>query len=105
LTRALERLRRKLTVENLWMYVIAVLAEKPTYPYDVRRRIEERFSFKPATITVYTVMYRMEREGLIAKRSDGTYEVTEKGLATLREAIVLLQDTARMLSSSIAEPP
>lgn len=93
--RALERLRRKLTVENLWLYIVNVLLEGPTYPYDVRRRIRDKFGFTPSTITVYTVIYRMEREGLLEKGKDGSYRVTGAGLEAYREALEYMR---RLLS-------
>ncbi|MCE4601390.1 MAG: PadR family transcriptional regulator [Desulfurococcales archaeon] len=95
----LKRLEKKLTVEVLWLYIIAVLLEKPTYGYDVRRRIRERFGFKPATVTTYTVIYRLEREGLIEKKSDGTYTVTEEGEMIFQEGVEMLGRVYQLLSS------
>jgi len=95
--RALERLVRKLTVENLWLYIINILLEKPTYAYDVRRRIVEKFGFKPATITVYTVIYRMEREGLLEKAENGSYKVTSLGRQAYEEGLRTIEEVLRKL--------
>ena len=43
-TAAYRRLVRKLTVENLWLYVLSLLKEGPLYGYEVVKRIEERLS-------------------------------------------------------------
>ncbi len=84
----LERLKRKLTIENLWLYIIASLINNgPTYAYDIKRRINDEFKIKPATITVYTVIYKLERENLLERMSDGTYRVTEKGMQAYRDAV------------------
>jgi len=96
--RAVERLRRKITIENLWLYVINILLEKPTYAYDVKKRIVEKFGFQPATITVYTVMYKMTREGLLEKDENGTYRVTEQGKRAYEEGLKILEETVTMLS-------
>jgi len=96
--KALERLKRKITIENLWLYIINILLEKPTYAYDVKKRIVERFGFRPATITVYTVMYKMVREGLLEKDENGVYRVTEQGRRAYEEALKLLEEIVMMLS-------
>ncbi len=86
---AYQRLVEKLTKENLWLYILKLLKEKPMYGKEIAKEINRRFHFSPATITVYVVLYKMEREGLIRKvktysieQSPGKiyYEPTEKGL-------------------------
>ncbi|MEB3806093.1 MAG: PadR family transcriptional regulator [Desulfurococcales archaeon] len=99
----LKRLEKKLTVEVLWLYIIAVLLEKPTYGYDVRRRIRELFGFKPATVTTYTVIYRLEREGLIEKRDDGTYTVTREGAKIFREGVEMLGRVYQLLRNQASK--
>jgi len=89
-TRAFRRLVRKLTEENLWLYIIAVLLRKPMYAYEVKTNIEKVFGFKPKTITVYAVLYRMVREGLlVTERKDGVklYLPTDKGIKAFKEGL------------------
>jgi DNA-binding PadR family transcriptional regulator len=62
---AFERLVRKLTQENLWLYILTLLRQGPVYGYEIRRLIEERFGFKPGEVTSYVVLYRLEKAGLI----------------------------------------
>lgn len=64
---AYQRLVKKLTKENLWLYIIKLLKEKPMYGKEIAKAIREKFHFSPALITVYVVLYRMESEGLIKK--------------------------------------
>jgi PadR family transcriptional regulator PadR len=101
--KVLSRLRRKTTVENLWMYVIAsLLAEGPTYAYRLRGIIEKNFGFKPSTVTLYSVIYRMEREGLLQKNND-LYMVTDLGVQALSTGISMLEDMIRKLKETIRE--
>ncbi len=97
MTKAMARLLKNITVRTLWIYVLAVLKDGPTYPYNVKKGIRERFSFSPPTVTLYTVMYRLEREGLIRKTDKGTYEVTELGLQALKEGARLLSELSRKI--------
>jgi DNA-binding PadR family transcriptional regulator len=59
------------------------------------------FNLRPATITVYSVIYKMVKEGLITdvKMSDGTrYRVTEKGLETFKQGLNYISELLKMLS-------
>jgi DNA-binding PadR family transcriptional regulator len=61
---ALDRLEKKLTKENLWIYILKLLKDRELYAYELKDKIRARFGFEPAMITVYVVLYKMEREGL-----------------------------------------
>lgn len=104
--RALDRLRRKLTVENLWLYIMRSLIEagEPLSGYDIKVRLRERFGINPPAITVYTVIYRMVREGLLGKvdGSSGTrYVPREKGLHAFDKALDFLKQTYSKLAGSV----
>ncbi|MGC8849550.1 MAG: PadR family transcriptional regulator [Candidatus Bathyarchaeia archaeon] len=97
---------RKLTVENLWIYVLSLLKDNPKYGYEIREEIQSRFGFKPGQVTSYMVLYMLEQDGYI--ESAGTmrslagpkrkyYRITEKGLNLLREAESFLSDIHRKL--------
>lgn len=89
-------------MEVLWLYIIAVLLRHgPTYGYDVRRRIMEDFGFKPATVTTYTVLYRLQREGLLEKDEAGLYRVTSQGVELFREALGFLKELVGGLEASL----
>ncbi|MEM2136566.1 MAG: PadR family transcriptional regulator [Candidatus Methanomethylicia archaeon] len=99
---AYERLVRKLTKENLWLYVISVLRGGPMYGYAIKKAIVEKFGFKPPTITVYAVIYKMVMEGLIEKFIDGGttyYRLTGKGLTLFERA----RDFIRSLEKGVFE--
>jgi DNA-binding PadR family transcriptional regulator len=92
---AYRRLIRKITIENLWIYVLSLLRDGPLYGYEVRDKIFKRFGFRPGKITCYIVLYKLEKENLIfSKQVDGKskgaprryYFITEKGLKEVEKA-------------------
>ncbi len=100
---AFERLVRKLTKENLWLYIIRVLKDKPMYGYEVKKAIKDKFNFSPSTVTVYAVLYRMSREGLIKKvkvNGETYYAPTEKGLEVFEKARFFIDELRKTLFQS-----
>jgi len=108
MSRAYRRLVRKLTVEVLWLYVAKVIADSgPMRAYDIRKAIEARFGFRPRAMTVYTVVYRMVREGLLqpVRVGDSTvYSLTELGRRELEAALEYLKRVVLGLSSGSGGP-
>ena len=99
-TKALQRLRRKLTIENLWIYIVSVLIEEgPTYGYDIKKRIAARFGFRVSPVTLYTVLYRMEREGLLEK-DGGYYRPTQRGRDAYTRALEFMAEVMAKLTST-----
>lgn len=99
-SKAEKRLLRKLTVENLWMYIIAALKDSPSHAYGVRVALREKFGINVPSVTVYTVLYRMVREGLLEVEEIGSTKVygpTEKGLQALEGAKKLLRNVVEEL--------
>ncbi|MCL7391181.1 MAG: PadR family transcriptional regulator [Thaumarchaeota archaeon] len=103
---AYRRLTRKITIENLWIYVLSLLRDGPVYGYEVRDRIFKRFGFRPGKITCYVVLYKLEKENLISSRridekSRGAprkyYFITEKGLREIEKAKKFLIELAGAL--------
>lgn len=88
-TRPIRRLRRHLTIENLWLYVLSLIRRKECYAYTLPDEIEKGYGFRPSRVMVYIVLHMLEGEGLIkAKQKERRkyYELTEKGKETLAEA-------------------
>jgi DNA-binding PadR family transcriptional regulator len=103
---ALERLREKLTKENLWLYILTLLKGGPLYAYEIRSKIIRSFGFEPAMITIYVVLYKMEREGLvtsISEKREGSkvvrryYTPTETGIQALEEGKAALRRTIELV--------
>ena len=72
------------------------------------QEIQERFGFSPATVTNYTILYLLEREGLVEKtemrnndeRIDRKYYIITKfGEKVMNEAEKYLQQTYQKLFS------
>ncbi len=90
---AYEHLRESLTKGNLWLYILASLEEGPATPVEVKRLVEQKHEFSPATITFYSVLYKLRREGLVRRSSDAfrsSYEITNRGREELANAKNLL---------------
>lgn len=101
-TKALERLRKKLTIENLWVYIIKIMMDeaKPLKAYDLKVKLRERFEINPPAVTVYTVIYRMNREGLLVKRvvkEETFYEPTNKGIEAFKQGVLFIEETLAKL--------
>ncbi|MCX8184681.1 MAG: helix-turn-helix transcriptional regulator [Sulfolobales archaeon] len=103
-SRAYERLIRKLTTEVLWIYVARILLESQSLKaYEIKKKITEKFGIKPRTMTTYTVIYRMSREGLIKPvkvNGDTVYELTEAGKREFNEAVKFLERMVEYLKRS-----
>jgi len=70
------------------------------YAYEVKIHLKERYGLNVATVTVYTVLYRMKHEGLLATYEEsGTkyYKVTEKGVIVYKEAKRFLHRILKLL--------
>ena len=103
---AFKRLQNKITKENLWLYILKILMDQSMYAYAINKKIKETFRFTTATVTVYVVLYKMRREGLVrlvdtkpstSKRVRKYYEITESGRENFLKGINLLKDTLRYL--------
>jgi DNA-binding PadR family transcriptional regulator len=85
-----KRLRRLLTSENLWLYVLSLLRRrKKLYAYELDGRIESEFGFRPDKIMIYIVLYRLEAEGLISSEfleRRKYYALAKKGRNALESA-------------------
>ncbi|MHC1592212.1 MAG: PadR family transcriptional regulator [Candidatus Helarchaeales archaeon] len=103
-TEALDRLVKKITKENLWIYILRLLQDKPHYGYEIRKNIKEKFGFSPATVSGYVILYKMKNDHLIeevkvedeeAKESGKPnrtyYAITELGKQSMRNAKEYLQ--------------
>ena len=85
----IKRLEKLNTTECLWVYVLKILSEGPSHAYVLRRQIQERFGFRPGTVTAYKVLYDLQRLGLVTKKKSGMkriYEITDTGRQDLKKA-------------------
>uniref|UniRef100_A0A7J3I711 PadR family transcriptional regulator n=1 Tax=Ignisphaera aggregans TaxID=334771 RepID=A0A7J3I711_9CREN len=100
-SRALKRLKRKITVEVLWIYIAKALKNaQPLRAYEIRKKLRELYGLRISTITVYSVVYRMYREGLLERTNVGgenLYRLSRKGLEELEKALKLIESIVDML--------
>lgn len=100
-TRPFKRLKRHLTSENLWLYVMSILKkDKEAYAYTLPDEMERRFGFKCSRVMVYIVLHMLEFEKLIIAEEKGRrkyYKLTQKGKETLDSA----KEYLSMVSSSL----
>lgn len=77
-----ENLRRR-TIKNFMdMLVLAELQEKPLSGYDIITLIHKRFNVLVSSGTVYSLLYSLERKGLVNAEMDQrkrVYTLTAKG--------------------------
>lgn len=91
----LNRLKKLNTTENLWIYILTILKEKPSHAWEILKEIERKFSFKPGKITPYRVLYALEKEGLVESKiieRRRIYQITQKGAELLKEAKKFYQE-------------
>jgi len=68
------------------MLILAELQEKPLSGYDIISLIHKRFNILVSSGTVYSLLYSLERKGLVTADMDQrkrVYTLTEKGEQTL----------------------
>ena len=89
-TRPMVRLKRHLTIENLWLYVLSLIKRKgEVYAYNLSDEIEKDFYFRPSRVMIYIVVHMLAGEELIKgkkKERRVYYTLTKKGDETLKTA-------------------
>ena len=85
-TKIVENLRRRTIKTFMDMLILAELQEKPLSGYDIISLIHKRFNVLVSSGTVYSLLYSLERKGLVAADVDQrkrVYTLTTKGEETL----------------------
>ncbi|MGB9785324.1 MAG: PadR family transcriptional regulator [Fervidicoccaceae archaeon] len=102
-SRAFERLRKKLEGEVLWIYVSNLLLEENGLSVvELKKRLKEKFLISTKTVYLYTVLYRMEREGLIRRETregkESVYFLENKGKEVYMRGLEYLRSKLELLS-------
>jgi DNA-binding PadR family transcriptional regulator len=98
------RMRKKTTAEMLWPYFLKLLSERPMCGYELMKKVERRFGWRPPVVTSYMVLQSLRRDGYVAaERSGGTrqktlYRITPRGRRLLREGQRYIRKLCRVLS-------
>ncbi len=100
-SRAFKRLTKKISIDNLWIYILRLLQEKEMYGYELKESIKKRFGFEPATVTSYTILYKLEKDNLVISyvkdnpegRPDRKYyTITQEGKEAMTKAKKLFEE-------------
>jgi DNA-binding PadR family transcriptional regulator len=85
-TKIVENLRRRTIKTFMDILILAELQDKSLSGYDIISIIHKRFNILVSSGTVYSLLYSLERKGLVAADVDQrkrVYTLTEKGEQTL----------------------
>ncbi|QQG39464.1 MAG: PadR family transcriptional regulator [Candidatus Aenigmatarchaeota archaeon] len=94
------RLARKVEKENLWLFVLSVLSMKSTSGARIKRLVTQRFGFVTGNVTVYKVLYLLQKGGYVRREREGreiVYTTTSKGRSELGKAKIFLKATLRVI--------
>lgn len=94
---------RKFVKNSLDIMILAKLQAGPLSGYDIITLVNEKFHFTLSPGTVYSVLYSLERKGLIACSDQArkrTYTLTQKGLYTIN-----VISTSRKIKEIVTEIP
>jgi DNA-binding PadR family transcriptional regulator len=81
-TKIVENLRRRTIKTFMDLLVLGELQEKPLSGYDIITLIHKRFNVLVSSGTVYSLLYSLERKGLVNAEIDQrkrVYTLTDKG--------------------------
>jgi DNA-binding PadR family transcriptional regulator len=95
--RPLDRMRRKIVVENLWFVILKMLSKSPRYGHEIRKIVRDSFGLILGNITAYKVLYSLEAGGYVKRERNSyrsRYSLTAKGKAELKDARAFLKEAA-----------
>jgi DNA-binding PadR family transcriptional regulator len=96
----IERLKKSGTLDNLWIYILALLKKRPLYGWEIPDLIEKEFQFRPGKITPYRVLYRLELDKFVKSRIENrrrVYQISDKGENELENAFGILRALIKKL--------
>ncbi len=101
-TEPVERLRKKVLKENLWIFILSLLKKQPRYRYEIKDLIKEKFGFIAGNVTAYKVLYFLELGRYVSsfvKDGKKYYSMTDAGKEQLKEAESFFRECSRMVKS------
>ena len=99
----LKKMNRRIIKNFLDVLILAELRNGPLSGYDVIAYIHNKFRLLVSSGTVYSLLYSLERDGLIAgswNQRKRVYKLTDKGDETIK-AIMNANDKIQLLMSSL----
>jgi len=102
-SQVLKKMHRRIIKTFLDVLILAELRNGPLSGYDVIAFIHNKFRFLVSSGTVYSLLYSLERDGLIGgvwNQRKRVYQLTEKGEDTIK-AILNANDKIQYLTMSL----
>jgi DNA-binding PadR family transcriptional regulator len=96
----IKRLTDLNTKECLWIYVLRILRDGPKHAYVLREEVNKKYGFLPGTVTAYRVLYSLNSDGFVEKKTDGRkeiYTITPKGNEILKKAASFYESLGKLL--------
>jgi len=96
-----KRLRRRIVRNFLDVLILAEMRKGPLSGYDVMTFVHDRFRFLLSSGTIYSILYSLERNGLISGalvQRKRVYRLTDTGRATIREVMNASDETRYLVS-------
>ena len=96
-TPEMKRLKRSLTTETLWFWILKLLSKTPRHAYILRKEIKNEFGFMPGNVTCYKVLYFLKKGGYVIIKDEGRrkiYYITDKGRKELLKAKEFMEKTS-----------
>ena len=78
----IERLKRKIEKENLWIFILSSLKGEKKCGKELKEMVEKRFDFLTGKVTAYKVLYLLESGGYVKSSKSGKrvyYQLTSSG--------------------------
>ncbi|MFH0714792.1 MAG: PadR family transcriptional regulator [Candidatus Diapherotrites archaeon] len=94
----LDKLKQKVGIQLLWLYVLALLKKAPSHAYTLRKQIQLAFGFLPGNVPVYVSLYELKKQELVKNSKQGkrkVYEITPKGEQVLEEAKKIFDEKSK----------
>jgi DNA-binding PadR family transcriptional regulator len=104
--RIIKKMNERVIKSFMDTIIMSELRNGPISGYDVISYIHNRFGFLASSGTVYSLLYSLERNGLVEGiwiERKRVYKLTEKGARTI-EAIINSQDKIKGFMASILRP-
>lgn len=101
----LDELRRRIVKTFMDIVVLAELRNRPMSGYDVIAYIHKRFHILVSSGTVYSLLYSMERDGLIRgmfSQRKRVYALTDKGKETVKIILSANEKIQRFMTKVLA---
>jgi len=95
-----DRLKRKIDKENLWLFILSSLEGKKRYGKELRGLIEKKFDFITGKVTAYKILYLLESGGYVKSKKVGKrvyYEITSSGKRELQEGRKYLKKLSKTI--------